>query len=124
MSNLTVVWDEKVTQPCHDCPDWKSDVSTYGGSVAASQPHEDHSARISRSEDVWGGTTMVAQSRVPVFMIADLDAEGESVDAILKRYPHLTRADVHSALSYAHSSEGIIAGDRARYWEGVEKYRQ
>jgi len=64
---------------------------------------------ITRNENIWGGVATVAGSRVPVFMVVDLEAEGETVFDILRRYPHLTPGSVSTALSYARENGGLVA---------------
>ena len=99
--------------------DWASSVPY----VEDASTTDTHTSRVTRNEGVWGGMATVAGSRVPVFMVADLEAEGETVRDICGRYPHLTPADIYAALSYAHAFDGIIAQERARYQEAIEKYR-
>ena len=112
MSNMPVKWKHETQDDVWAVPDYE----------AISTPDR-HASKVTHNENVWGGMATVAGSRVPVFMIADLYGEGETVPDICRRYPHLTPADIHGALSYAHSSEGIIAQERAKYWEAAEEYR-
>src|SRR5438270_543907 len=46
------------------------------------------------------GVPTVRGSRIPVRLIAQLYRAGDSVDDILRSYPHLSAAAVHDALSY------------------------
>ena len=46
------------------------------------------------------GVPTVRGSRIPVRLIAHLYRAGDSVDDILRSYPHLSAAAVHDALSY------------------------
>ena len=102
-------------------PDWTSSVPSYDDKAVIFDAGSD---RITRSEDVWGGLATAAGTRVPVFMIADLEAEGEAISDIQKRYPHLTLADIYAALSYAHAFEGVIEQERLKYQQAVARYRR
>ena len=119
MSSPAIVWDEKTSEDSIR-PDWTSSADLFDLSTTS----DEHSKRITRDDDVWDGMATVAGSRVPVFMVADLEAEGETVDDIHKRYPHLTRADLYAALSYAHAFHGVVEEERADYWRSVEQYKR
>ncbi len=46
------------------------------------------------------GVATLRGSRIPVWLIAQLHRAGDSVDDIVRSYPHLSAAAVHDALSY------------------------
>jgi len=50
---------------------------------------------------VLGGKPVIRGTRIPVYFILELLANGWSVDDILREYPHLTREDVLAAIRYA-----------------------
>src|SRR5436190_22950920 len=55
------------------------------------------------TEDVCGGEARIAGTRIPVWVIAALNAQGLEPLAILKAYPTLGADQVEKALSYAVS---------------------
>ena len=50
---------------------------------------------------VLGGKPVIRGTRIPVYFLLELLANGWSVDDILREYPHLTREDVLAAIRYA-----------------------
>ena len=64
--------------------------------------------RITADPMIFGGKPIVRGMRISVETIVSLLAQGESVEAILKDYPDLTRDDVQACLAYAHA---VIAND-------------
>jgi len=74
------------------------------------------SERIEIDPRVCGGQPVIKGTRIPVAVILDQLADGESWDSLLKGYPELKRADIQSALRYARHSilhTEIIAVDAA-----------
>ena len=57
--------------------------------------------RISSDPDICHGKPVIKGTRIPVYLIVSLVAEGESVESIVKDYPSLTHEDVQAALRYA-----------------------
>ena len=57
--------------------------------------------RIVVDPRVLGGKPVIRGTRIPVYFILELLANGWSVDDILREYPHLTREDVLAAIRYA-----------------------
>ncbi len=57
--------------------------------------------RIVVDPRVLGGKPVIRGTRIPVYLILELLANGWSVDDILREYPHLTREDVLAAIRYA-----------------------
>jgi uncharacterized protein (DUF433 family) len=57
--------------------------------------------RISSDPDILHGKPCIKGTRIPVYLIVSLVAEGESVENIIKDYPSLTPEDIKAALRYA-----------------------
>jgi uncharacterized protein (DUF433 family) len=57
---------------------------------------------IDTTPDVCGGKPRIAATRIKVSQIVLLTELGESPDTIVGKYPHLSLADVYSALAYYH----------------------
>jgi uncharacterized protein (DUF433 family) len=57
--------------------------------------------RISSDPDILHGKPCVRGTRIPVYLIVSLIAEGETVENIIKDYPSLTPEDIRAALRYA-----------------------
>ena len=60
--------------------------------------------RIELNPRVCNGKPVIKGTRIPVSVILEQLAEGESWDKILAGYPELTREDIHAALDYARAS--------------------
>jgi uncharacterized protein (DUF433 family) len=60
--------------------------------------------RIELNPRVCNGKPVIKGTRIPVSIILEQIAEGESWDKILAGYPELTREDIHAALHYARAS--------------------
>jgi uncharacterized protein (DUF433 family) len=60
--------------------------------------------RIELDPKVCNGRPVIKGTRIPVAVIIDQLAEGESWQAILDGYPELSREDIHAALSYAKAA--------------------
>lgn len=62
-----------------------------------------------------GGTPVIKGTRIPVAVILEQLAAGESWESLLIGYPELTRPDIQAALLYARASiehtEIIITGN-------------
>lgn len=57
--------------------------------------------RIRVDPRICGGQPTITGTRVPVHVVLDLLAAGESLDSVLREYPQLAREDVLAALQYA-----------------------
>ncbi|MCS4044720.1 DUF433 domain-containing protein [Salinibacter ruber] len=57
--------------------------------------------RIESNPDVLSGQPVVRGTRLPVYVLVDAIAEGDSVEDLLEAYPFLERADVQQALHFA-----------------------
>lgn len=60
--------------------------------------------RIELDPRVCNGKPVIKGTRIPVSVILELIAEGESWEKILSGYPELTREDIHAAIQYARAS--------------------
>ena len=56
--------------------------------------------RITKSPAVMGGKPCIKGTRIPVEILVDYVASGESIAAVLEGYPGLAEADVRAALAY------------------------
>lgn len=63
---------------------------------------------IVATEDVCGGEARIAGTRIPVWVIAALKAQGLETSAILNAYPTLDAHQLQNALSYADSHRNEI----------------
>ena len=57
--------------------------------------------RISSDPDICHGKPCIKGTRIPVYLIVSLVAEGESVESIIQDYPSLTPKDIKAAIHYA-----------------------
>lgn len=60
--------------------------------------------KIEINPKVCNGKPVIKGTRIPVSVILEQLAEGESWDKILENYPELTHEDIHAALYYAKAS--------------------
>jgi len=59
--------------------------------------------RIVIDEKILGGKPVIKGTRIPVYLIVEMVANGLSIKDILKEYPELSEEDVKAALRYAVS---------------------
>mgnify|MGYP000549756625 CR=1 FL=1 len=59
--------------------------------------------RIELNPRVCNGMPVITGTRIPVSVILEQLAEGESWEALLSGYPELKREDIQAALRYAKS---------------------
>ena len=59
--------------------------------------------RIVIDEKILGGKPVIKGTRIPVYLIVEMIANGLSIKEILKKYPELSEEDVKAALRYAAS---------------------
>jgi uncharacterized protein (DUF433 family) len=57
--------------------------------------------RVESNPRVCGGQPVIKGTRIPVSVILEHLAEGESWDSVINGYPELTRVDIQAALQYA-----------------------
>ena len=60
--------------------------------------------RIELNPRVCNGKPVIRGTRIPVAVILEQIAEGESWEKLLAGYPELTREDIQAALLYARAS--------------------
>jgi uncharacterized protein (DUF433 family) len=60
--------------------------------------------RIELNPRVCNGRPVIKGTRIPVSVILEQIADGESWDALLAGYPELKREDIQAALLYARAS--------------------
>jgi uncharacterized protein (DUF433 family) len=60
--------------------------------------------RIELNPRVCNGRPIIKGTRIPVSVILEQIAEGESWDTVLTGYPELMREDIQAALLYARAS--------------------
>jgi uncharacterized protein (DUF433 family) len=63
---------------------------------------------IVATEDVCGGEARIAGTRIPVWVIAALNAQGLETAAILKAYPTLDASQIQIALNYSDSHRNEV----------------
>jgi len=57
--------------------------------------------RIESNPDICHGKPCILGTRIPVYLIVSLIAEGESYESIIKDYPSLSIADIKISIKYA-----------------------
>ncbi|MFH1347562.1 MAG: DUF433 domain-containing protein [Candidatus Margulisiibacteriota bacterium] len=57
--------------------------------------------RIEINPDIMTGKAVIKGTRIPVYLILDLLAEGKNFDEIIEAYPDLIKEDIEAALHYA-----------------------
>jgi uncharacterized protein (DUF433 family) len=60
--------------------------------------------RIELNPRVCNGRPVIKGTRIPVSVILEQIAEGDSWDTVLSNYPELKKEDIHAALIYARES--------------------
>ncbi len=68
--------------------------------------------RISMIPGVMGGKPCIKDTRIPVDILLDYLASGDTVAALLEGYPAITEEDVRAALAFAADhvrSQGFVA---------------
>lgn len=60
--------------------------------------------RVELNPGVCNGKPVIKGTRIPVSVILEHIAEGESWDALLSGYPELKKEDIQAALLYARAS--------------------
>jgi uncharacterized protein (DUF433 family) len=67
--------------------------------------------RISANPKIYHGKPCIKGTRIPVHLILDLLGAGETVENILKAYPHITNEDILACIQYT-ASHPQIPSDR------------
>lgn len=57
--------------------------------------------RISSDPEICHGKPCIKGTRIPVYLIVSLIAEGENIETIIKDYPSITPDDIKAAIKYA-----------------------
>ena len=84
-------------------------------SATAVSPHVHHSS---------DGTAWIDDTNVKVIeVVADWLAHSSSPEEMHFQYPHLSLAQIHSALAYYYDNRGEIDAEIARRTEAVESLR-
>lgn len=60
-----------------------------------------HQDRIEINPQILLGKPVIKGTRIPVYVIVSLIAQGKTVEYILGEYPDLTREDIRATLSFA-----------------------
>ena len=60
--------------------------------------------RIELNPKVWNGKPVIKGTRIPVSVILEQIAQGESWDDLLQGYPELKKEDIKAAVLYARAS--------------------
>jgi uncharacterized protein (DUF433 family) len=71
-------------------------------------------SRIKRDPKVMMGKPIIAGTRITVEHILRCLAAGDSLEHILRNYPHLTEQDIYAAQAYAAdylAEEGVVAAE-------------
>ncbi len=71
---------------------------------------ENTDGRIVSDPGICSGKPCVKGTRIPVHLIIDLIASGESFDNIKRAYPNITDEDIYACLKYAASLVDEEAG--------------
>jgi uncharacterized protein (DUF433 family) len=61
-------------------------------------------SRIVRDPGILLGKPTIKGTRIPVTLIVNLVAHGQTVEDIMEGYPHLTKEDIKAALEYAEKA--------------------
>ena len=74
---------------------------------------ENYETRITSDPEVCSGKPCLKGTRIPVHIILDLLAAGETGDGIRKAYPDVTDDDIRACISYAavlaEEEAGVLA---------------
>ena len=57
--------------------------------------------RIKSDPEICHGKPCIKGTRIPVYLIVSLIAEGEDIETIIKDYPSITPDDIKAAIKYA-----------------------
>ena len=64
---------------------------------------EKWSRKMVIDEKILGGKPVIRGTRIPVYLIVELVADGLNIKDVLKEYPELSEEDIKAALRYAAS---------------------
>ncbi len=63
--------------------------------------HSEIFKRISSDPDICHGKPCIKGTRIPVYLLVSLVAEGEDPETIISDYPSVTHEDIKAAIRYA-----------------------
>ena len=75
---------------------------------------------VSCDEAVLSGTPCIRGTRIPVHDIAEMLANGDSVDAIREAFPQLSEAQIELAAFYGRAYPRRCRPRRKPFWRGRE----
>lgn len=70
---------------------------------------EDYHKRIKINPKILLGKPVFKGTRIPLYVVLDLLAEGESIQEIIKAYPDLTEEDIKAAIRFASDTAKHIS---------------
>jgi uncharacterized protein (DUF433 family) len=73
--------------------------------------------RISINPEICHGQACIKRTRIPVYQIVRMLANGDTIDELLKEYPSLKREDILDCLDYA----ATLAEELVTPLEGITK---
>jgi len=71
--------------------------------------------------DVLAGSPYIAGSRVPVRRLWAFYQSGATMEQLIKRYPHVSKAKIFDALAFALDNYELIEADLAREDEAIKR---
>jgi uncharacterized protein (DUF433 family) len=57
--------------------------------------------RISVDPQIYHGQACIKGTRIPVYQVVRMLANGDTIEELLEEYPHVTRNDILACLDYA-----------------------
>lgn len=70
---------------------------------------EDYQKRIEINPKILLGKPVFRGTRIPLYVVLDLLAEGESMPEIIKAYPDITEDDIKAAIRFASDTAKHIS---------------
>lgn len=81
-------------------------------------------AMLARSPDVCGGRIRIEGTRITVHCMAVLYKQGQTPEEIGQTYPHLSLAQIYSALAYYHANRAEIEAELAAADETYDELKR
>jgi uncharacterized protein (DUF433 family) len=82
------------------------------------------STLLVKSPDICGGRLRIAGTRITVNQVVVWYKQGYSPEEIADQYPHVTLAQVYTALAYYHANREEIEADLAADQQEAERLEQ
>jgi uncharacterized protein (DUF433 family) len=82
-------------------------MTTHAFEVILMRRHRSMFERISINPNVCHGQACIKGTRIPVYLIVQMLANGDTIEELLEDYPSLTKEDILACLAYA----GALAED-------------